>query len=163
PTLDHWIWLQRLREEVAAAVGSFAILAGRSGAFASERLIETLTELETAPGARHILGRCGRNTLEVLALGEPSSVDALRQFISERAGLEEETVRWGAASFPSNGATAEELWSLAMDRLLGLEAQERVWTDPCMTRLRALADRWSQRSGIVLIGAEGVGRESLAR
>ena len=32
-----------------------------------------------------------------------------------------------------------------------------------MTRLRALADRWYRRSGLVLMGAEGVGRESLVR
>jgi hypothetical protein len=166
PILDHWAWMRRLEEERTAAAGSFAVLIGRSGAFASDRLTEALAEFSPRAGFRHVVGRCGLNTLEVLVLGEPASLDALREFASERAGQEEETVRWGAAWFPSHAATAEELWSVAIDRLLGLEPPDRselVWSDPCMTRLRELANRWSRRSGLVLIGAEGVGRESLAR
>ena len=164
--LDHWSWLDRLHEEVIAATGSFAVLLGRSGAFASEHVLEALSEFPSARRGRHLVGRCERNTLEVLALAEPAVVDALRQFLSECAGKEDETVRWGTAWFPSHGATAEELWSVAMDRLLGLEAQDPgdlIWNDPCMSRLRAFADRWSRRSGLVLMGGEGVGRESLAR
>jgi len=60
----------------------------------------------------------------------------------------------------------QELWSVAADRLLGLEdleGHELVWGDPCMTRLRALADRWARRPALALLGQEGVGRESLAR
>jgi hypothetical protein len=165
PVLDHWAWMGRLEEEATAASGPFAVLMGRSGAFASDRPTEALAEFSTSPGSRHVVGRCGLNTLEVLVLGEPSSLDALKEFLSNRAGQEEETVRWGTAWFPNHGATAEELWSVAIDRLLGLEPQDRnefVWSDPCMTRLRELASRWSRRAGLVLIGVEGVGRESLA-
>jgi hypothetical protein len=164
--LDHWAWMRRLEEERTAAAGPFALLIGRSGAFASDRLTEALAEFAPPQGFRHVVGRCGLNTLEVLVLGEPTGLDALREFASERAAQEEETVRWGTAWFPTHAATAEELWSAAMDRLLGLEAlhgSELVWSDPCMTRLRELANRWSRRSGLVVIGSEGVGRESLAR
>jgi hypothetical protein len=166
PVLDHYAWIRRLDEETMASAGPFAILIGRSGAFASDRLAEALAEFAPRPGFRHVVGRSGLNTLEVLVLGEPPSLDVLREFASERAAEEDETVRWGAAWFPNHAATAEELWSVAIDRLLGLEHPDRselVWSDPCMTRLRELASRWSQRSGLVLIGAEGVGRESLAR
>src|SRR5262249_11030564 len=98
--------------------------------------------------------------------GDASAVDSSRQFLSDRAAGEEETVRWGVASFPRHGATAEELWSVAVDRLLGLESPEAtgfVWSDPCMTRLRALADRWAGRAALALLGAEGAGRESFTR
>jgi hypothetical protein len=165
PVLDHWAWMRRLEEEATAAAGPFAVLIGRSGAFASDRLSEALAGFSTRPGSRHVVGRCGLNTFEVLVLGEPSSLDALKESVSDRAGQEEETVRWGTAWFPIHGATAEELWSVAIDRLLGLETHdpnELVWSDPCMTRFRELASRWS-RGGLVLIGSEGVGRESLAR
>jgi hypothetical protein len=164
--LDHWAWMRRLEEERTATGAAFAVLIGRSGAFGSDRLSEALVEFSPRTGSRHVVGRCGFNTLEVLALGEPSGLDALREFASERAGQEEETVRWGTAWFPGHAATAEELWSVAIDRLLGLDPPERrelVWSDPCMTRLRELTSRWSRHSGLVLIGAEGVGRESLAR
>src|SRR5262249_14982729 len=60
----------------------------------------------------------------------------------------------------------EELWSGAVDRLLGLEAPDPahiVWSDPCMARLHSFAERWSGRHALALVGAEGVGRESLAR
>ena len=166
PLLDHWTWLRRLEEEVVAGVGPFAVLIGRSGAFAQEFLSDALSAFSPVRGARQIVGICARNTLEILALGEPAGVDAFRQVVSERAGREEETVRWGTSWYPTHGATAEELWSVAVDRLLGLEAPEAgdlVWSDPCMTRLRAFADRWSRRSGVGLFGAEGVGRESFAR
>jgi transcriptional regulator of acetoin/glycerol metabolism len=112
------------------------------------------------------VGTLGRNVLELLVIGDLGNGDALRQWLSDRAASEEETVRWGAASFPRNGATGEELWSLAANRMLGLESvepRELVWSDPCMSRLRGFADRWSNRPALALIGDEGVGRESLAR
>ena len=55
---------------------------------------------------------------------------------------------------------------MAVNRLLALEpsgSPELVWSDPCMTRLRTFANRWCRRPALALIGAEGVGRESLAR
>ncbi len=166
PLLEHWGWQRRLEEEVTASEGTFAVLLGRSGAFTPQFLAATLAEFSPLPGGRQIAGTFGRNVLEVLHIRDPAGVDAFRQFVSDRAAREEETVRWGMARFPSHGATAEELWSVAMDRLLGLEPpepSELVWSDPCMARLRAFADRWSRRPGLALLGAEGVGRESLAR
>jgi hypothetical protein len=164
--LDHWSWLRRVEEEIAGAQKPFAVVVGRSGAFAPEDLSTVFSDFPTAPGNRHVVGRCVRNTVEVLALGDPAQIDAFQQLVSERAGKEDETVRWGVARFPSHGGTAEELWAAAMDRLLGFESPrvgDLVWSDPCMTRLRALSDRWSRRGELMLIGSEGVGRESLAR
>jgi hypothetical protein len=164
--LDHWGWLRRVEEEVSAAQSSFAILIGRSGAFESEDVPAVLSGLPKALGIRHVVGRCVRSTVEVLALGDAPHIDAFQQLVSERAGKDDETVRWGVAWFPAHGGTAEELWAAAMGRLLGHEsprAGDLVWSDPCMTRLRALADRWSRRPQLILIGSEGVGRESLAR
>jgi hypothetical protein len=164
--LDHWSWRRRLTEEVGAGRNSFTVLIGRSGAFGNEFLGSALTDFASPAGARHIVGTVGRNVLEVLVIGDPSGADAFRQFLSDRAAAEEETVRWGMAGFPRHGATAEELWAVAIERLLGLtppEAGELVWSDPCMSRLRALADRWSRRHALSFIGAEGAGRESLAR
>ena len=166
PVLEHWVWRLRLEEELAAMGGPFTILVGRSGAFLPEFLSTTMTEFSSAAGNRFILGSFGRNLLQVLVLGDPSGAESFRQFVSDRAAKDDETVRWGTASFPHHGATAEELWSFAVDRLLGLEvpqAAELVWTDPCMTRLRAFADRWSSSHALRFVGAEGVGRESLAR
>ena len=165
PLLDHWVWQRRLEEEVAAGESPFSILLGRSGAFGPEFLASALTEFSPLPGVRHIAGSFGRNGLEVLVLGDNASVERLRQFVSDRAARQEETVRWGSSSFPRHGATGEELWSIAVERLLGmdtLEPPELVWSDPCMTRLRAFSDHWTRRA-LGLIGGEGVGRESFAR
>ena len=164
--LEHGVWQRRLEEEVEAADEPFAVLLGRSGAFAPAFLSSALADFSPVRGVRQIAGVFGRNALEVLVIGDLAGVDRFRQFVSERAAKEEETVRWGAAWFPRHGATAEELWSVAVDRLLGLQAlepPELVWSDPCMTRLRAFADHWSVRRALALVGAEGVGRESLLR
>ena len=48
--LDHWTWLRRLEEEVTAGAGAFAVLVGRSGAFASDRLVEALSESSSIAG-----------------------------------------------------------------------------------------------------------------
>jgi hypothetical protein len=164
--LEHWAWLRRLEEEVAARSDSFTVLVGRSGAFTTDFVETALAEFSPLPSARHVVGMLGRNVLEVLVTGDGTGVDVLRQFLSDRAAGEEETVRWGAAVFPRHGATAEELWSVAVDRLLGVEAAEPtefVWSDPCMTRLRAFAERWPRRTALAVLGDEGAGRESLAR
>jgi hypothetical protein len=164
--LEHWMWLRRVEEEVAASSGSFTVLLGRSGAFSPDFLASASADFSVLPGVRQIVGSFGRNVMEALLIGDPAGVDAFRQFVSDRAASRDETVRWGMARFPSHGATAQELWSVAVDRLLGLEppkSTDLVWADPCMARLRALADRWSRRPALALVGAEGVGRESLAR
>jgi hypothetical protein len=164
--LEHWTWLRRLEEEVEAGTSSFVVLVGRSGAFDPGFVTAALTAFSPADGVRYVVGSLGRNALEVLILGDPAGADAFRQFLSDRAAARDETVRWGTASFPRHGATAEELWAAAVDRLLGLEPPgptELVWSDPCMNRLRGFAERWSRRSGLALIGPEGVGRESLVR
>jgi Bacterial regulatory protein, Fis family len=164
--LEHWSWQQRLEEEVTAADGTFTILLGRSGAFAPEFAPQALAEYLASNELRVVLGSFGRNLIEMLVIGEPGKAEALRQFISDRAAGQDETVRWGLASFPAHAATSEELWSVALNRLLGLAAsgpQEMVWNDPCMTRLRSLADRWAASTALAFVGAEGVGRESFAR
>jgi len=163
--LEHWNWQQRLEEEVTAG-GTFTILLGRSGAFAPEFGPRALAEFPASKELRVVLGSFGRNLLEVLIIGEPGAAESLRQFISNRAARQDETVRWGAASFPAHAATSEELWSVALNRLLGVEIAgsfELVWSDPSMTRLRSLAERWVSSKALALIGAEGVGRESFAR
>ena len=164
--LEHWTWFRRVEEEVAASERTLSILVGRSGAFVPDFIGASLAEFTPQPGVRHIVGAAGRNVVEVLFIGEPTGIDPFRQFLSDRAARAEETVRWGLANFPRNGATAEELWSVAADRLLGLDSPEPAefaWSDPCMSRLRAFSDRWSRRRALALLGAEGVGRESLAR
>jgi Bacterial regulatory protein, Fis family len=164
--LEHSAWQLRLGEEIAGAEGSFAVLLGRSAAFTPEFVSAVVGEAPRPPGTRRVAGSFAHKALEFLLLGEPSTVDGLRQFISEKAARDGETVRWGTAWFPRHGGTAEELWSVAADRLLGLEeleGSELVWSDPCMTRLRALADRWARRPALALLGDEGVGREALAR
>ena len=89
-------WRKRSRQPMAR----FAVLLGRSGAFTPEFLAATLAEFSPLPGVRQIVGTFGRNVLEVLVLGDPAGVDAFRQFVSDRAAREEETVRWGMARFP---------------------------------------------------------------
>jgi hypothetical protein len=166
PALEHWAWMRRLEEEVAVGAGSFAVLVGRSGAFAGDFLDTALTDFAPPSGVRHVVGWLARNVLEILVIGDGTGADAFRQSLTDRAAAEEETVRWGLATFPRHGSTAEELWSVAVDRLLGLEASEPselIWSDPGMTRLRSFVDRWLRRRGLALLGAEGVGRESLAR
>jgi hypothetical protein len=164
--LDHWTWLRRLEEEVKAGTSPFLVLVGRSGAFDPGFVSAALTAFSSAEGVRNVVGNLGRNALEILILGDLAGAGALKQFLSDRAAARDETVRWGTASFPRHGATAEELWAVAVDRLLGLEPPgptELLWSDPCMSRLRGFAERWSHRSGLALVGPEGVGRESLVR
>ena len=164
--LEHIPWQVRVEEEVLAGRASFGLLLGRSGAFTPEFLLGVMNEAHRTTQVRTVVGTFGSGTVELLVLGEPAGLEAIRQLFSERAARDDETVRWGSSWFPTHGATAEELWSVAVDRLLGLETVEAstlVWMDPCMTRLRALAERWSGRHALALIGAEGVGRESLAR
>jgi hypothetical protein len=164
--LQHWTWQQRLEEEVMADSGTFTILLGRSGAFAPEFAQRALSEFPAGNELRVVLGSFGRNLLEVLVIGEAGAAESIRQFMTDRAAARDETVRWGTATFPSHATTAEELWSVALNRLLGLEAprpSELVWSDPCMTRLRSLADRWASGTALAFVGAEGVGRESFAR
>ena len=164
--LDHNPWQGRVEEEVTTEASSFGVLLGRSGAFAPDFLSAALRDAHPTLQVRMVWGTFGSGTLEVLVLGDAAALEAVRQFVSDRAARSEETVRWGTSWFPSHGATAEELWSVAVDRLLGLEAIEPstlVWMDPCMTRLRGFADRWTRERGLALTGAEGVGRESFAR
>jgi hypothetical protein len=164
--LTHSAWLLRLDEELGMPGSTFAVLLGRSGAFGPEFLEAVLAEAAVASGVRGVGASFGIHALEVLVMGETSAVDTFRRFISGRAERESETVRWGLAWFPKHGATAEELWAVAANRVLGLELAEPgafIWSDPCMTRLRALAERWASRQSLGLVGAEGVGRESLAR
>jgi hypothetical protein len=164
--LPHWVWQTRVDEEIAVRAEPFTLLLGRSGAFSPEFLSTVLADAALELGGRRVPATFGVKTLEFLILGSDSSVESFRQLVSDRAAQKEETVRWGTASYPRHGATAEELWSVAVDRLLGLEARdpgELVWSDPCMARLRSFAERWSRCHALALVGPEGVGRESLAR
>ena len=166
--LDHFIWTTRLDEEATAGERHFAVLLGRSGAFASGHLAQVLHASREGLGTRTLVAPFGRDLAEFLVVGADSSyLEALREALSVAATVHGETIRWGAAWFPSDGATGEELWAAAVDRLLGLEVpgpSDLVWGDPCMTRLLALSDRWSGRSAsLSVVGEEGVGRESIAR
>ena len=166
PLLDHWSWQRRVEEEIAAPGTGFSVLLGRSGAFSPAFLRSALATFSPSVRVRKVPGAGATNVLQVLLVGDAASVDSLRQHVADAAAREEETVRWGAASFPRHGSTAEELWSVAVDRLLALESPETselVWSDPCMTRLRAFADRWSRSHRLMLVGPEGAGRETLAR
>src|SRR5678815_1884170 len=119
-------------------------------------------------GTRTLVAPFGRDLAEFLVVRADSSyLEALKDALSEAAMVHGETIRWGAAWFPRDGATGEELWAAAVDRLLGLDVpgpSDLVWSDPCMTRLLALSERWSGRStSLSVVGEEGVGRESIAR
>src|SRR5262249_29164155 len=68
---------------------------------------------------------------------------------------------------PKDGATSEELWAAAIDRLLALEVpgshDVRV-ADPSTVRLWTLAERFARmRRMLVATGEPGVGRETFAR
>jgi hypothetical protein len=121
PLLDHWVWQRRLDEEVTAGGSAFSILLGRSGAFGAEFLASVLTEFTPVPGVRHVAGSFGRNGLEVLVLGDTAGVERLRQFVSDRAATRKKRSAGGPPRFRAWG-DGEELWSIAVERLLGMEA-----------------------------------------
>ena len=164
--LEHTAWRNRVDEEVAVEANAFTVMLGRSGAFDAAFLSERAYELGPLSADRTILGTFGKHSVEVLAVGNPAHADAVRQLISDRAAKQDETVRWGMASFPAHGATTDELWATAAEQMLGLniaESKEPIWRDPYMTRLGALAERWAGRKALLLLGSEGVGRETVAR
>jgi len=164
--LEHRAWRHRVDEELAVQANSFTVMLGRSGAFDASFLNERACELAPISSGRAILGTFGKHSVEVPAVGNPAYVDAIRQLIADRAAKHDETVRWGMASFPAQGATTDELWSTAVDQMLGLniaESKEPIWRDQYMIRLSALAERWAGRQALLLLGSEGVGRETFAR
>jgi len=85
---------------------SFTVMLGRSGAFDASFLNERACELAPISSGRAILGTFGKHSVEVLAVGNPAYVDAIRQLIADRAAKHDETVRWGMASFPAQGEVA---------------------------------------------------------
>jgi hypothetical protein len=164
--LDYWRWQLRLTEEIDGGESSFAVLLGRSGAFSQDSLGEMLARFGVRGTVRCVLGRWGTNLLGAIVPGSPTEMEIVRQTLAERAATMEETVRWGSALYPKHGATGEELWEHAVERLLGIETrrpEDFAWSDPSMTRLRGFAERWAGISSLVFLGGEGVGRESLAR
>jgi len=164
--LEHAAWMARVEEELTSGVEEFTILIGRSGAFASESFSSSLNELRATRSFRAVVGSFAAATIEVLVSGSPAAAESVRQSFSDVAGRIDETVRWGAGSYPRHGATPEELWSFAIDRFLGfeeLESREFVWVDQSMARIRDMAERWSKVRPLIVLGAEGAGRETVAR
>jgi len=164
--LEHGAWRLRVQEEVIAAANAFTIIVGRSGAFDKPFVEERAQEIGPLSSDRTIVGTFGESSVEVLVVGNEGRAEAVRQLLSARASQQGETVRWGTASFPAQGATADELWGAAVEQMLGMnssETREPVWRDHYMTRLSALAERWGGRKAIVLVGSEGAGRETFAR
>jgi len=169
--LDHGMFLARVNEEIQARSEPFGLLVGRSGAFTRERFSSFLSKAtaERPPsGGRRIFASLGRDLTEVLVTNaSQTEIESVRDELSSAAGTLGEAVRWGSALFPRDGASAQQLWAAAIDRLLDLpplHGGEVPWADPCMTRIWSLADRWARRSSaLVLLGEEGVGRETLAR
>jgi len=110
----------------------------------------------------------GRETAEVLVTpARQDELEELKSRLTDVASELGETVRWGGAIFPADGATAQELWATSIDRLLDLASRngtELPCADPCMSRIWGLADRFARQPGpLTLLGEEGVGRESIAR
>jgi hypothetical protein len=169
--LDHEMFLARVNEEIQAQSRGFAVLVGRSGAFTRERFPSFLAKAtagSSSSASRRIYASFGRDLTEVLVTNaSQAEIESVRAELATAAGALGEAVHWGSALFPRDGATAQELWAAAIDRLLDLtpvHGGEVPWADVCMTRLWSLADRWARRSkAIVLLGEEGVGRETLAR
>jgi hypothetical protein len=171
--LDHGALVARVQEEVEANQDAFTILVGRSGAFTLDTFETFLSTARITPkdgsrASRRIFARLGVDVAEALVTGVGAAeIEAIRQELSNVAGRLGEAVRWGVSQFPRDGGTAEELWSAAMDRLLGFEpvrVAEMPWIDPSMSRIWGLAERWGRRRApILLIGEEGVGRETFAR
>jgi Bacterial regulatory protein, Fis family len=169
--LDHGMFLARATEEIQARSEAFGLLVGRSGAFTRERFSSFLsraTAERPTSANRRIFASLGRDLVEVLVTNaSQAGIESVRDELSAAAGTLGEAVRWGSALFPRDGASAQELWAAAVDRLLDLpplHGGEVPWADPCMTRIWSLAERWARRSNaIVLLGEEGVGRETLVR
>jgi hypothetical protein len=168
-TIEHETFLSRLDAEILDTSSQFGLIVGQSGAFRAEALPQFLAGLGPEfDGRRPLFARVGRDVIE-LFVSERSTdeADKLRRRIASAANQTGETVRWGTAHFPRDGATAEELWGGAMNRLFGFEpvgAATVPWIDPVASRLWALRDRWARPlRPLAFIGEEGVGRETLAR
>jgi hypothetical protein len=164
--LRHAAFIERLGEEASADV-EVAIVLARSTAFQWLRPDEILAGLRLA-GRRPLFAHPTPDLLEVLILLEPSSsIELLKQRLVNATKQTDETIRWGVAHFPRDGGTPEELWSAAIDRLLGLDvppSDEIRFADPSMIRLWSLTEAVARLTRpLILIGEQGVGRETFAR
>jgi transcriptional regulator of acetoin/glycerol metabolism len=164
--LRHDAFLARV-EEGTTSEDEVVLLLARSTAFGRQR-VERLLGGQRFSGQLPIVGHPASDLLEILLIREPArSAELLKQSLAKGVEREDDTIQWGAAQFPRDGATPEELWAVAVDRLLGLEAlgsQELRVADPSMVRLWNLAEPIGRmRRALTVVGEPGVGRETFAR
>jgi hypothetical protein len=169
--LDHQTFITRLEEETRYS-SAFGLLIGQSGCFTEttfQTFLAQASRLAVATGnERMVFGRFGRDVAEILVTGASGQrIESVREVLHQVAGRLGEAARWGAASFPVDGASAEELWAASIDRLLGMELvrmTEIPRPDPCMARLWGMTERLSNRSApLLVVGEQGVGKETIAR
>jgi hypothetical protein len=164
--LRHEAFLARLDEETAGE-HEVILLLSRSTAFGrglADKLLEGARFSRQVP----VVGQAAPDLLELLLNKEAArSADSLKEALTRGVEREDDTIQWGAAHFPRDGRTSEELWAVAVDRLLGLETpgspEVRV-ADPSMIRLWNMAEPLARRPrALIVIGEPGVGRETFAR
>jgi hypothetical protein len=164
--LRHDDFLTRLEEEVGGE-HEVVLLLARSTAFGrgrADKLLEAFRSWRPIP----IVGQPAPDLLEIRLVPEATrSAEQLKQALAKGLEGEDDTIQWGAAQFPRDGHTAEELWAAAIDRLLGLEepgSNDIRIADPSMIRLWELAGALARMSkALTVIGEPGVGRETFAR
>src|SRR5262249_32418017 len=165
--LDHSAFMMRLEEEVGAR-DEVTLLLLRSAALREWPLDALLPRIESTIGFRFPFAQPTPDLGELLVPSRAvTRSEAMKHALTSAVGPTGETVQWGTATSPADGATAEELWSLAVDRLIGLEtpaSQDMRFADPSMIRLWNLAEAIARaRTTLVLVGEPGVGRETFAR
>jgi transcriptional regulator of acetoin/glycerol metabolism len=147
-------------------------LIGQSGSFTEttfQTFLDRASRLPVVTGnERMVFGHFGRDLAEILVTGASGqAIESVREELHQVAGRMGEAARWGAASFPVDGASTEELWAASIDRLLGMELlriTEVPRPDPCMARLWGMAERLSNRMApLLVVGEQGVGKETIAR
>jgi hypothetical protein len=164
--LRHDAFLARIDEEISGT-RDFAMVLARSAAFRWLPAEALFREIRLS-GRRPVFGQPTPDLIEVLVLHEPGdAIETLKISLGKAAEGREETIQWATAVSPLDGGTPEELWAVAVDRLLGLETLESQgigFADPAMVRLWTVAETVTgMRCPVALVGDRGVGRETFAR
>jgi hypothetical protein len=163
--LRHDTFLARVEEE-ASGTRDFALVLARSAAF---RWLPAESLFREIPFSGHpVFAQPAPDLIEALVLQEhDGALETLKVALGQAAEGREETIQWATALSPRDGGTAEELWAVAVDRLLGLETLESDgigFADPSMVRLWTLAETVAgMRCPVAVVGDRGVGRETFAR